>query len=145
MLTEQMSAQIAGSSTARQVSRRRFFQLLRAGYQVHYGKPAYRLSMLEDLPDQTLGKLVPAIVADWDLVEQDGFLWGISGRSEQPIKLLAVNTPAYSCLNLFGCKNSLERIGSQVAQEMGWDSAQGFAFVREFFLTLVKLGICVPE
>ena len=143
MSDEHTSSQTAGTRYATQLSRRQFFRGIRTGYQILTGKSAFKLSMLESLPSETLGQLVPMIVTDWQLIEQDEYVWGVSAYNEEPVKLFGIKTPAYSCFNLFGCMNSLDMISSQIAQEMGWESPQSFAYVRELFLSLVKLGICV--
>jgi hypothetical protein len=61
------------------------------------------------------------------------------------IDLFPAERESVLALNQFNGKVTLATAGNRLAQQMGWDEAQGFAYVKDLFLSLVGHLICAPR
>jgi len=131
------------------LSRRAFFPaLLREAWVLSgtlKGKPAFTFSELGDLPDNQLAGLIPMILPTVAVYIDGERVVGRYKRTGTEIELFPAEKENVLALNQFNGKATLATAGSRLAQQMGWDEAQGFAYVKDLFLSLVGHLVCVPR
>lgn len=104
-----------------------------------------RLADLGSMPDDLLGLLTPALVAESEITERDGSVWGELPPARRPVKLFHAGTPAASVFERFDGQTTLAAIARCLAEDLGWESSRAFAYVRGLFLHLITLGFCIPR
>jgi hypothetical protein len=131
------------------LSRRAFFPaLLREAWVlsgVFEGKPAFALSELGNLSDDQLAGLIPMIVPAFAVYVEGEWVVGRHKKTGTKMQLFPAEKESVLALNLFNGKVTLAAAGSRLAQQLGWDEAQGFACVKDLFLSLVSHLVCAPR
>lgn len=131
------------------VSRRQFWRALLQEVAVTYdslkGRPGYALSGLGNLSDQQLARVKPILHPDCETFVEQGYVWSRCKQTEVTLKLFPTEPENMVALELFDGRHDLGEVGEQLAQEMGWERATGFAHARELFLALVSQLVCVPK
>ena len=131
------------------VSRRQFWRALLQEVVVTYdafkGREGYALSELANLPDEQMARVKPVLHPDCETFVEQGYMWGRCKQTEATLKLFPVVRENMMAFELFDGQHDLGEIGETVAQEMGWDTARGFAHARKLFLLLVSRLVCVPK
>ncbi len=132
-------------------SRRAFFRLLAdegcANVERMRGRPQLRLSELPQLPKDALEQIVPVILPSVQIVVADEFVLGRLPGRDAPVELFArepLETADSFIFNRFNGHLSIRQISRELAAAKSFEAAEGFDRVREFFLRLVRLGVCVP-
>jgi hypothetical protein len=120
-------------------------QELRVWYDSIQGQPGGRLAALRDLDDEQLAKIRPMLNPDYEiLVEQDVVCCRAKGVTETR-PLFRMKQENLTTFNQFIGQRTLAEIGAQLAQQMGWEQAEGFCYARDLFLDLVDRLVCVPR
>ncbi len=109
------------------------------------GGSAYRLSDLGTLPDDIVELLTPTLAPLCTFVERHGFVCGYPRFGKRPVRLFSVASPAKPAFACFDGRTPLGAIARRLQNELGWESARAFAYVRGLFLHLVTLGFCLPK
>ena len=118
---------------------------LRVFYSSVKGRPGGRLADLHDLPDEQLADVRPVLNPAYEIYpEQDCICCRLreTTKTRQLFKMGKANLIAF---NQFNGQHNLREIGARLAQEMGWDEREGFAYARYLFLALVDRLVCVPR
>ena len=63
---------------------------------------------------------------------------------KQPVVLFAGEPADTFAFHRFDARTTIRQIGVELAAFMSWDADRGFSHVRQLFLRLVHLGVCVP-
>jgi hypothetical protein len=109
------------------------------------GRPQMRLAELDQLPDETLARLMPEVSEDCEVIVEKTEVQGRNRRSGEVLPLFALEPANTITFNRFNGMTPLGDIGHQLAEEMGWEEAEGFAYARNLFLSLARQGVCVPS
>jgi hypothetical protein len=97
------------------------------------------------LPDEQLAGLIPMILPAFAVYVEGECFVGRHKRTGTKIDLFPADKESVLALNQFNGKTTLAEAGSHLAQHMGWDDVQGFAYVKDLFLLLVSDLVCVPQ
>ena len=131
------------------VSRRKFWRaLLHEVFvfrDVFHGKPDYRLSELNSLTDHKLAQIKPVVHQDCEIFVDQSHVWSRCKGAATTLKLFPIEQANLLTFNMFNGRYELGEIGERLSQEMGWDQARGFGHVRDLFLSLARLLVCVPS
>jgi len=109
------------------------------------GEPGYRLSDLAHLQDSELAQITPVVNPDFQIFVDQGHVCGRSRKTQTTQQLFQTTHENLTAFNLFNGRNHLGDIGSRVAAELGWDEGEGFAHVRQLFLSLASSRVCLPS
>jgi len=111
------------------------------------GTPTCRITELGSLPDEKLAQVKPAVNPSFEINLAQGCVWAkYKPKERPPQKLFAMGEKEHLlAFNMFNGTHTLGEIGHHLAQEMAWEDEQAFARLRDFFLSLVKRGVCVPK
>jgi hypothetical protein len=105
-----------------------------------------RLSELADLPDEQMALIKPVVNRTFEIQVEEDQVLGRHKETGVVLKLFSVEeSERLAAFNLFNGKRNLGQVGRLLAEELGWDEAQGFAQAREVFLSLVSHLVCVPK
>jgi len=131
------------------LSRRAFFPALLREVQVLSsalrGSQSFALSGLGNLPDDQLARLIPMILPAFSTHIDGERVVGRHRETGAEVDLFPSEKENVLALNLFDGQTTLGTAGKRLAQQMGWDEVQGFAHVKDLFLTLVGHLVCVPR
>jgi hypothetical protein len=129
------------------MSRRGFWKIsldeLAAAFDEGRGKRSFKLSALVLLPDDDLGRLIPAIVdASRVAAEEHHFVvrWP-DGRTEALFDRHSMGEDIWSRMD---GRSTLRQIAHALAVEWNDTDAAAFARVRGVFLRLIRTQICRP-
>jgi hypothetical protein len=103
------------------------------------------LSELGNLPDEQLAVLRPMILPAFSIYVDGERVVGRHKETGVVIDLFPAEKEGVLTLNQFNGKVTLGAAGGRLAQHMGWDEAQGFAYVKDLFLSLVGHLVCIPQ
>jgi hypothetical protein len=111
------------------------------------GTPTCRIAELGSLPDEKLAQVKPMVNPGFEINLEQGCVWATYKPKEKPAqKLFAMAEKDHLlAFNMFTGTHTLGEIGRHLAREMAWEETQAFARLRDFFLSLVKLGVCLPK
>lgn len=104
-----------------------------------------RLSELGDLTDEQLAQVRPTVNPEYELFPDGEYICCKLKEGEATRKLFRMKKENLLAFNHFSGRYTLGEIGDRLAQQMGWDEAQGFAYARDLFLALVERMVCVPK
>jgi hypothetical protein len=132
-------------------SRRAFFRLLAdegcATVEELRGRRQLRLSELPRLPDALLAQIVPVILPGVRIeVTGEVVLGKLPGR-EEAVELFAYELSESVdsfIFNRFNGQKPIGRISQDLAAAKSLGPEESFGRVREFFLRLVRHGVCAP-
>ena len=108
------------------------------------GSPVHRLDELADLPDEAMAQIKPVLNPEYEILLRDDAVWWRHRETAIERELFATVPENVVAFNLFDGRHSLEHIGRQLAQEMGWEEAHAYAHARDLFLTLFATLVFVP-
>ncbi|MBN1933370.1 MAG: hypothetical protein JW934_01830 [Anaerolineae bacterium] len=130
-------------------SRRDFWPALLDEFRVFYGSVkggrGGQLSQLRDLPDDQLAQVRPTLNPDYEIFVDQDFVCCRVRETGATRKLFQMKRESLAAFNQFTGRHTLTEIGAQLAQQMEWDEAAGFAYARDLFLALVDRLVCVPR
>jgi hypothetical protein len=109
------------------------------------GKRSYELSDLGRLPDSQLARLIPMIhpALAIELVEER--LTARHRETGEVVDLVPAVRENVLALNLFDGDLDLGMAGRRLAKQMSWDEAEGFAYAKSLFLSLVGRLVYFPR
>jgi hypothetical protein len=130
-------------------SRREFWPaLLREAFVLFgtvKGGQSGQLAELGSLPDSQLAQVRPIISPSCEITVDQDYVCARSKKTKAVTRLFPMEEETLIIFNYFNGEHTLGAIGTQVAREMCWDEAQGFARARDLFLSLVGRQVCVPR
>jgi hypothetical protein len=110
------------------------------------GGQGCRLSDLGSLPDGQLAEVRPLVSPACEILMHEGLVSARHRQTGVVVPLFAADEREKTrALELFDGNHTLAAVGERLAQEMGWDGAEGYAQAREFFLFLVGQLVCFPR
>ncbi|NDJ85439.1 MAG: hypothetical protein GYB66_06105 [Chloroflexi bacterium] len=109
------------------------------------GKAVYQLDDLQDLPDETLAEIRPAVNPEYAIVMLGGHVQAQYQSGSVYQDLFPVESFNYYLFHQFDGTQTLGAISRRAARKLRCDPEQAFAQVRELFLALVKKSICLPQ
>jgi hypothetical protein len=109
------------------------------------GKPGFRLAGLSELPDERLAPIRPIVNPQYEILVEGEYVCCRAREKGETRRLFGTQKENVFAFNHFNGQHTLGTIGARLAQEMGWEEAQGFAHARDLFLALVERLVCVPE
>lgn len=132
------------------VDRRGFFQnllgeavLLAEEVQ---GRPQLRLADLDKLPLDKLQEIMPTLTDGVTILIRDGEVWAqVAGERPTTRRLFDLTPQVKAVIDSFDGQRSIGEIAEALAHETAWPRQQTLEYVRETFLKLVHLGLCVPS
>lgn len=105
-----------------------------------------RLAELGSLPDDELALIKPIVNPAFEIYVENDWIWSRYKETGAAIQLFSVEERAsLVTFNLFNGIHNLDQIGRLLSEELGWDEAEGFAYARELFLSLVSHLVCIPK
>ena len=134
--------------TAQSPSRRGFFRMLPGElwsiFEAAKGIPQLRLDELDDLPDEILGQLVPAMDPAWQIRVDERAVRAKYPRKNRDVELFDNSERNRIIFNQFNSTNTIDECARLVAEQCDISSADAFSDVRRLFLHLVYCGVCAP-
>jgi hypothetical protein len=109
------------------------------------GKPQLRLEDLPDLPDEKLAQVKPMMMPGREFVTTEEAVSVRSNETGALTVLLPLDRAGSFALGLFDGATELGDVAQRLAAELGVESEEAFARVRQVFLDLVAKGACVPS
>lgn len=108
------------------------------------GKQIFRLSDLENWPDEELALLKPVIRPDCQILVERNLVCVRKRGTDRLQELFPQDQPNLIVFNGFNGRRSLAEIGRQLSREMDWEEARAFDYAKELFLHLVRQLVCIP-
>jgi hypothetical protein len=135
--------------TSRPVTNRRHFLRQFAGETMALidglqGKPQCRLVDLWELPNRELAALIPQVCPGVEILTKDGNVCARLPGDGDLLTLFATTEESEFIFNRFNGIHAIGRIVGELGTAMGLSEEESLARVRELFLRLVRMGICVP-
>lgn len=128
--------------------RRKFFRYMARETVVWFeelcGHRHVLLSDVAHYPPETLGVLRPQVSPGVRILAERGGVAALLPGQEQLVPLFPSEGADLFVFNRFNGQTELRAIAAELAAEMGWPPERSFAFVRERFLRLLMLQVCVP-
>jgi hypothetical protein len=131
------------------LNRRRFFRSLVGEvislFEEIRGTPQCRISELFHLPDQTLAKVKPLVQPNIVIAQEQGQVYAYPPGRQEGILLFPAEDENITILEQFNGKLTIAAIAKEFAENNSWSDERAFLFVKDIFLSLVELHICVPS
>ena len=108
------------------------------------GKPHRRLSNIRNLPDSIVTRLKPSLLPDVRVAQASGELSVYRQGKPVDVSFLAREPARKLILQSFDGKSDIDTINAVVASSYGVSDREAFERVKEVFVKLVDLGVCVP-
>jgi|GEM_PF-833962 len=128
--------------------RRRFFRYMARETVVWFeelcGRPHVRISDVAKLPPERLRGVVPRIRPGVQIIPEQGRVCARLAEQAEMVEVLRTGEAELFVFNRFNGQKRLEEIAQELGAAMSWPPERSFAFVREFFLRLLRMRICVP-
>lgn len=102
------------------------------------------LSEVAKYPPATLSVLMPRISPGVQILAEQGRVSARLPGQEQALPLFPTEGADLFVFNRFNGQTELGKIAAELGAEMGWPAERSFSFVRERFLKLLMLRVCVP-
>ncbi len=103
----------------------------------------FTLDLLRHLPDSVLRKMVPMARQGWTVTVQEN---GVSYRGEPGKEGFVPLLPAAcAAVRKFDGSATVDQIGGDLDREMEWPPGQGYALVRDTFLSLADREVYHPS
>jgi len=110
------------------------------------GGQGARLADLSHLPDEQLAHLRPIVNPACAITVDEDQVWARHKKTGTAVRLFAVEeADKLTAFNRFDGEHTLAEVGALLAEERGWDQAQGFALARDLFLELAGRLVCLPR
>lgn len=104
-----------------------------------------RISDLSALPESALLDLIPQVQPGVRIVAGEREVRALLPDAKEAISLFAPDETTLFVFNQFNSETDLRRIAAGLGAARQWPSEQATAYVRGFFLRLLRLGVCVPR
>ncbi len=130
-------------------SRRNFFRALLKEIVVviktAQGGQSFRLADLGTIPDEQLGRLVPAMNnAEFEIYVEGNYLCSRHKRTGKTFQEFPLSEENRLTFNLFNGRHTLAQAARQLSQELAWSEEKAFAHTRGLFLSLADHLVCQP-
>jgi hypothetical protein len=109
------------------------------------GRQGFRLSDIGNLPDEQLAQIKPIVNPEHEIFVEEGHVCSRAKKTGDTLELFPMERENLAVFNLFTGQHSLGQIGQRLAQDMGWEEAEGFGRARDLFLSLLNHLVCVPK
>lgn len=134
-------------SIANGITRRQLFSTLLTELHLFSEKKAglagMKSSNLGALSDEDIKVLVPQIVQGTKIFVRDNSVWALT-KGEKNLHLFTIDEISSFAFNLINGRNTVDEIAIQLSQRFTLSYGRSFSITRGLFLTLVKLGVCLP-
>jgi hypothetical protein len=129
----------------RGITRRQFFDSVKAELLIFArNEGGSKIPDLGIMKDDELFDLIPRILPKTKLIPEDSAVWAIPPGFTQRICLFEIEPNTLHVFNQINGYNKLIDIARSLSLYSGMTINRAFLFTRGFFLTLVKLHVCLP-
>jgi hypothetical protein len=138
-----------GPMRSRNDGRRLFFEQF-AGEVIAWieelgGTPHFKLADLGELPQSSLASLIPQVCADAEIIADSEKAYARNPGSSSPDWMFDFDERNTFIFNRFNGRNSIGRVAEELSAAMSLDLEESYDHVRELFLRLVRLRVCMPR
>ena len=120
-------------------------QELRVLYGSVKGGQGGRLSDLHALSDDQLAHVRPVLNPAYEIYPEEDYICCRLRETTKTRRLFKMEKENLITFNQFNGQHNLREIGERLSREIGWDEAEGFAYVRYLFLALGDRLVCLPK
>jgi len=113
-------------------------------FEEMHGRPQLALADLPALPDEAIAQLVPSIRVGVEIFLSDGVVHARLPDRDTPVVVFHPTSVATLIFNGFNGERSLGELARELSVATSWPAEQSLAAVKDLFLDLVRLGVCVP-
>ena len=128
--------------------RRRFFRYMARETVVWFeqlcGRPHILISDIARLPPEVLTSVIPRMRPGLQIIAGVDRVSARLPDGDRTVELLPCDEANLFVFNRFNGQNGLGQISAELAAAMSWPPERSFAFVRDLFLRLLALQVCVP-
>lgn len=134
--------------TENPAGRRLFFRYMARETVVWFeelcGRPHVLISDVAKLPPERLRGVIPRIGPGVQIIPEQERVCARLPDQTQPVEVLRTDEAGLFVFNRFNGQKQLQEIAEELGAAMTWPPERSFAFVREFFLKLLVMRVCVP-
>jgi hypothetical protein len=110
------------------------------------GRRQLRLRDLHYLPDPVLGRVIPMVREDVEILVEGHEVRARFRGEETRVLLFDVEDPVnVFILNRFNGRTNIDETSADLACQMGRTAEEAFACVKQMFLRMVDLRVCAPS